>query len=46
MNDLEEALGSSRLMALARELTKDYEEVRRGTISEIRESVVNNPSSR
>ncbi|MFH6809339.1 16S rRNA (cytidine(1402)-2'-O)-methyltransferase [Alloscardovia omnicolens] len=43
MNDLEEALGSSRLMALARELTKDYEEVRRGTISEIRESVVNNP---
>ena len=45
MNDLEEALGSSRLMALARELTKDYEEVRRGTISEIRESVVNNPPS-
>lgn len=43
MNDLEEALGSSRLMALARELTKDYEEVRRGTISEIRESMVNNP---
>lgn len=43
VNDLEEALGSSRLMALARELTKDYEEVRRGTISEIRESVVNNP---
>ena len=43
MNDLEEALGSSRLMALARELTKDYEEVRRGAISEIRESVVNNP---
>ena len=43
MDDLEEALGSSRLMALARELTKDYEEVRRGTISEIRESVVNNP---
>ena len=43
MDDLEEALGSSRLVALARELTKDYEEVRRGTISEIRESVVNNP---
>ena len=43
MNDLEEALGSSRLMALARELTKDYEEVRRGTMREIRESVVNNP---
>lgn len=43
MADLEEVLGSDRLIALARELTKDFEEVRRGTIRDIRQSVIDNP---
>ncbi|WP_418969376.1 16S rRNA (cytidine(1402)-2'-O)-methyltransferase [Alloscardovia omnicolens] len=43
MHDLEVAFGGSRLMALARELTKDYEEIRRGTIHDIHVGVVNNP---
>ncbi|WP_240680341.1 16S rRNA (cytidine(1402)-2'-O)-methyltransferase [Alloscardovia theropitheci] len=43
MNDMEEVFGGERLMALARELTKDFEEVRRGTIHEIRQTVLNDP---
>ena len=30
-------------MALCRELTKDYEQIRRGTIAEIRQSVTDDP---
>ena len=40
MADLLDVLGPNRKMALCRELTKDYEQVRRGTIAEIRQSVV------
>ena len=43
MADLLEAFGSDRPMALCRELTKEYEQVRRGTIGEIRQSVVDDP---
>lgn len=43
MADLEDAFGSERQMALCRELTKDYEQIRRGTIGEIREGVLEDP---
>lgn len=43
MNDLISVFGPDRLMALARELTKDYEEVRRGTIAQIVQSVADDP---
>lgn len=43
MNDLASVFPPERPMALARELTKDYEEVRRATIGDIRDSVVNDP---
>ncbi|NMN00609.1 16S rRNA (cytidine(1402)-2'-O)-methyltransferase [Bifidobacterium sp. DSM 109958] len=43
MDDLLEAFGPNRPMALCRELTKDYEEVRRGTVASVRETVVNDP---
>ena len=43
MADLETAFGSDRPMALCRELTKDYEQIRRGTIGEIRASVQTDP---
>lgn len=43
MDDLLAAFGPDRPMALCRELTKDYEEIRRGGINEIRQSVVDNP---
>ena len=43
MADLEEVFGPDRGMALCRELTKDYEQIRRGTIHEINESVANDP---
>ena len=43
MDDLVEAFGPDRPMALCRELTKEYEQVRRGTIGEIRRSVVDDP---
>lgn len=43
MDDLLEVFGPLRRMALCRELTKDYEQVRRGTIEEIRQSVVDDP---
>lgn len=43
MADLLDMLGPNRKMALCRELTKDYEQIRRGTIAEIRQSVVDDP---
>ncbi|TPF96224.1 SAM-dependent methyltransferase [Bifidobacterium sp. UTCIF-39] len=43
MDDLLSAFGPDRPMALARELTKDFEEVRRGGIGEIRQSVIDDP---
>ena len=43
MDDLLDAFGPNRPMALCRELTKDYEEIRRGTIGEIRQGVIDNP---
>ncbi|MBT1164858.1 16S rRNA (cytidine(1402)-2'-O)-methyltransferase [Bifidobacterium felsineum] len=43
MDDLLDAFGPNREMALCRELTKDYEQVRRGTIGEIHQSVINDP---
>ena len=43
MDDLLESFGPDRRMALCRELTKDYEQIRRGTISEIHNSVKNDP---
>ena len=43
MADLLDVFGPNRKMALCRELTKDYEQIRRGTIAEIRQSVVDDP---
>lgn len=43
MADLLDVLGPNRKMALCRELTKDYEQIRRDTIAEIRQSVVDDP---
>lgn len=43
MDDLLDMFGPDRSMALCRELTKDYEQIRRGTIDEIRQSVVDDP---
>lgn len=43
MADLLDVLGPNRKMTLCRELTKDYEQIRRGTIAEIRQSVVDDP---
>ncbi|MDF7665805.1 16S rRNA (cytidine(1402)-2'-O)-methyltransferase [Bifidobacterium sp. ESL0745] len=43
MDDLLEMFGPDRPMALCRELTKDYEQIRRGTIGEIHQSVVDDP---
>lgn len=43
MDDLLEAFGPDRSMALCRELTKDYEQVRRGTIAEIHDGVAADP---
>ena len=43
MDDLLDAFGPNRAMALCRELTKDYEEIRRGMVGTIRQSVVDNP---
>ncbi|MCO6558985.1 MAG: 16S rRNA (cytidine(1402)-2'-O)-methyltransferase [Bifidobacterium sp.] len=43
MDDLLEMFGPNRPMALCRELTKDYEQIRRGTIKEIHQSVIDDP---
>lgn len=43
MEDLLAVVGADRKMALCRELTKDFEEIRRGTISQICKSVENDP---
>lgn len=43
MEDLLVVLGADRSMALCRELTKDYEEIRRGSICEIRDGVLADP---
>lgn len=43
MVDLLDVFGPNRRMALCRELTKDYEQIRRGTIVEIRQSVIDEP---
>ena len=43
MDDLLESFGPNRRMALCRELTKDYEQIRRGPIDEIRQSVIDDP---
>lgn len=43
MQDLREVFGSDRIMALCRELTKTHEQVRRGTIAEIINSMIDDP---
>lgn len=43
MEDLVAVFPEDRPMALARELTKDYEEVRRASVAQIRDSVVEDP---
>lgn len=43
IQDLEAVFGHDRPMALARELTKDYEEVRRGPIADIRRGIETDP---
>ena len=43
MDDLLDAFGPNRAMALCRELTKDYEQIRRGTIAQIKQSVDDDP---
>ena len=43
MEDLLAVFGADRKMALCRELTKDFEEIRRGTISQMCKSVENDP---
>ncbi len=43
MEDICDVIGPNRLMALCRELTKDYEEIRRGSVKEILDSVLENP---
>ncbi|QOL32172.1 16S rRNA (cytidine(1402)-2'-O)-methyltransferase [Bifidobacterium eulemuris] len=43
MDDLLEGFGPDRPMALCRELTKEYEEVRRGSVAQIRDTVIADP---
>ena len=43
LNDAASTLGGERSAALARELTKKFEEVRRGTLNELLESVTERP---
>ena len=43
MDDIAQAFGPDRPMALCRELTKDYEEIRRGSVSRIVRSVHDDP---
>lgn len=43
MDDLLSIFGPDRHMALCRELTKDYEQVRRGSIAQIHQGVIDDP---
>ena len=43
MQDLQEVFGPDRLMALCRELTKEHEQIRRGTVGEILHSLQEDP---
>lgn len=43
MKDICEVIGANRSMALCRELTKDYEEIRRGSVREILDGVLQDP---
>lgn len=43
MQDILNVFGAERSMALCRELTKDYEEIRRGSVQEIYHSVLADP---
>ncbi len=43
MEDVLAVLGPSRPMALCRELTKDFEEIRRGTVQNIHDGVLSDP---
>ncbi|AYZ21393.1 16S rRNA (cytidine(1402)-2'-O)-methyltransferase [Gardnerella vaginalis] len=43
MEDLLAVFGADRKMALCRELTKDFEEIRRGSVSQIKEGVAIDP---
>ena len=43
MDAFAEVFPPSRPMVLARELTKDYEEVRRSTVADLRQSVIDDP---
>lgn len=43
MQDLQEVFGPDRMMALCRELTKIHEQVRRGTIADIIDSMIHDP---
>ena len=43
MQDLQEVFGSDRLMALCRELTKEHEQIRRGTVGDIVHSLQEDP---
>lgn len=43
MDDLLDAFGPDRRMALCRELTKEHEEIRRGALDEIRRGVAEDP---
>lgn len=43
MEDIDRVFGSDRPMALCRELTKDFEQVRRGTVGQVRDSVAQDP---
>lgn len=43
IDDVMNAFGPNRRMALCRELTKNFEQIRRGTIAEIRQSIIDEP---
>ncbi|MEP5758036.1 MAG: 16S rRNA (cytidine(1402)-2'-O)-methyltransferase [Litoreibacter sp.] len=43
LNDAAEVLGAERQAVVARELTKKFEEIRRGTLAELAEDLSNNP---
>lgn len=44
LKELEEHFGSERLAVIARELTKKFEEIKRGTLSELKQDFENRPS--